>query len=170
MDTQLPYGLKPISQKIQDTYVNITWQQLIDDINDVLPSEWLACWDYSGGGCSGIIILTDEYAYTSKSFMRVCDIDVPSIGEYQKEIYINEFNISVHDVELVANKLPYGNEFEEGKAYRLMVQGSDLSKYDWIRAEDNLIKDNQEHNLAILTGKILELLAPLNTVKFERDY
>ena len=128
-EQKLPYGLEPIPKKVQAEYTNITWEKLIQQINDYLPKGWVAGWDFTGGGCSAIIInQKDDMNYEHKSHIRLTDIDVPSVSDYQKEVDINFFTLGIHDA---GN--PSENWWsEDGKFHELVVQGYEGSEYDFL--------------------------------------
>ena len=156
-EQRLPYGLEPIPEEVQAQYTNITWEKLIKQINDYLPKGWVAGWDFTGGGCSAIIInQKDDMNADYKSHIRVTDIDVPSVSDYQKEVDINFFTLGIHNA---GN--PSENWWgEDGKFHMLVVQGYEGSEYDFLDYVKTLIQDCEDHNLFMLKCHIL------NTIQF----
>jgi len=156
---RLPYGLEPIPEEVQAQYTNITWEKLIQQINDYLPEGWVAGWDFTGGGCSAIIInQKDDMNADYKSHIRLTDIDVPSVSDYQKEVDINYFTLGIHDA---------GNPSqhwwgEDGKFEVLVVQNYAGSTYDFLSFYTLLKQDDQDHNLSMLKNAILKRIGRLD--------
>lgn len=159
-ERRLPYGLEPIPEEVQAQYTNITWEKLIQQINDYLPEGWVAGWDFTGGGCSAIIInQLDDMNADYKSHIRLTDIDVPSVSDYQKEVDINYFLLGIHDT---GN--PSENWWgEDGKFEMLVVQNYAGSEYDFLDNVKTLIQDDQDHNLFMLKNAILKRIGRLDT-------
>tara|TARA_R110001599_G_scaffold352079_2_gene585846 strand:- start:1107 stop:1601 length:495 start_codon:yes stop_codon:yes gene_type:complete len=155
-ERNLPYGIKPIPQEVQDKYKFITWERLIEGINDYLPKGFEAGWDFTGGGCSGILIFqSDDQNGIHKSHIRITDSDVPSISDYQKEVDINCFTVGVHNAESCERI------FEEGMFTLFCLEDENIG-HGWADNRSELKEDNELHNLQILIDFILETVATFN--------